>query len=76
MSFASVDDYLGSLPEQARSVMDELRRTIRAVVPDVGEKLSDGRADVGCVTLGRRPTVAETARVGPRRDRPRDGGDA
>ena len=40
MSFASVDDYLGSLPEQARSVMDELRRTIRAVVPDVGEKIS------------------------------------
>jgi uncharacterized protein YdhG (YjbR/CyaY superfamily) len=40
MSFASVEDYLGSLPEQARSVMDELRRTIRAVVPDVGEKIS------------------------------------
>ena len=38
--FASVDDYLGSLPEPTRAVMDELRRTMRAVVPDVGEKVS------------------------------------
>lgn len=38
--FVSVDDYLGSLPKPTRAVMDELRRTIRAVVPDVGEKIS------------------------------------
>jgi uncharacterized protein YdhG (YjbR/CyaY superfamily) len=38
--FATVDDYLDSLPEPTRAVMDELRRTIRAVVPDVAEKIS------------------------------------
>jgi uncharacterized protein YdhG (YjbR/CyaY superfamily) len=36
----SVDEYVGSLPEPARAVMQELRRTIRDVVPGVGEKIS------------------------------------
>jgi uncharacterized protein YdhG (YjbR/CyaY superfamily) len=38
--FTSVDEYVGSLPEPARAVMQELRRTIRDVVPGVGEKIS------------------------------------
>jgi uncharacterized protein YdhG (YjbR/CyaY superfamily) len=38
--FTSVDEYVGSLPEHARAVMQELRRTIRDVVPGVGETIS------------------------------------
>ena len=34
-----VDDYLSSLPETARAVMEELRRTVHAVVPGAGEAI-------------------------------------
>jgi uncharacterized protein YdhG (YjbR/CyaY superfamily) len=34
-----VDDYLSALPEAARTVMEELRRTIHAVVPGAGETI-------------------------------------
>ena len=36
----SVDEYIAVLPEDVRPIMEELRRTIRAVVPGVDEKIS------------------------------------
>ena len=38
--FATVEDYLASLPEDVRPVMDEIRRAVRRVVPDVTETIS------------------------------------
>jgi uncharacterized protein YdhG (YjbR/CyaY superfamily) len=35
----SIDDYLSALPEPAREVLGQLRRTIHAVVPDAGETI-------------------------------------
>ena len=37
---ASVDDYMAGLPEDRRSVMEDLRRTIRAAAPDATEAIS------------------------------------
>jgi uncharacterized protein YdhG (YjbR/CyaY superfamily) len=36
---AGLDDYLATLPDHARAVMEELRRTIHTVVPGVGETI-------------------------------------
>jgi uncharacterized protein YdhG (YjbR/CyaY superfamily) len=38
--FASVDEYIGSFPADVQEVLEEVRRTIRAVVPEAGEKIS------------------------------------
>jgi uncharacterized protein YdhG (YjbR/CyaY superfamily) len=38
--FASVDEYIGSFPPDVQQVLQEVRRTIREVVPDAGEKIS------------------------------------
>ena len=38
--FTSVDEYVDSLPEHVRPVMAGIRRSIRAVVPAVGETIS------------------------------------
>ena len=38
--FGTVDEYLDSLPEDVREILEELRQTIRAAVPGVGEKIS------------------------------------
>ena len=38
--FSSVDEYVDSLPEHVRPVMAGIRRSIRAVVPAVGETIS------------------------------------
>ena len=38
--FASVDEYIGSFPADVREVLEEVRRTVRAVVPEAGEKIS------------------------------------
>jgi uncharacterized protein YdhG (YjbR/CyaY superfamily) len=38
----AVDEYLAGLPDEAREVMAELRRTVLAVVPDAGERISYG----------------------------------
>jgi uncharacterized protein YdhG (YjbR/CyaY superfamily) len=35
----SIDDYLATLPDAARLAVEELRRTIHAVVPGVGEAI-------------------------------------
>jgi uncharacterized protein YdhG (YjbR/CyaY superfamily) len=38
--FTSVDDYIDTFPPDVQEVLQEVRRTIRAVVPDAGEKIS------------------------------------
>lgn len=38
--FASVDEYIGSFPADVQEVLEKVRRTIRDVVPDAGEKIS------------------------------------
>jgi uncharacterized protein YdhG (YjbR/CyaY superfamily) len=38
--FTTVDEYVASLPEDVRDVMERIRATIRSVVPDVGETIS------------------------------------
>lgn len=40
MTFASVDEYIESFPADVRGVLEEVRRTIHAVVPAAGEKIS------------------------------------
>ncbi len=38
--YASVDEYMASLPEDRRGVMEELRRTVRAAAPDATEAIA------------------------------------
>jgi uncharacterized protein YdhG (YjbR/CyaY superfamily) len=38
--FASVDEYIGSFPVDVQAVLEEVRRTVRAVVPEAGETIS------------------------------------
>ena len=38
--FATVDEYVASLSEEARPVLEEVRRVVHRVVPDVGETIS------------------------------------
>jgi uncharacterized protein YdhG (YjbR/CyaY superfamily) len=38
--FASVDEYIESFPADVQEVLEEVRRTIRGVVPKAGEKIS------------------------------------
>src|SRR4051794_29175644 len=40
MSFTTVDEYVAALPDDVRQVMENLRRSIRTVVPDAGETIS------------------------------------
>ena len=42
--FASVDDYIASYPEETRSQLAGVRRTIRDAAPHAGEKISYGMA--------------------------------
>ena len=37
---ATVDEYIAALPEDVRPVMEGVRRSIHAVVPDAGETIS------------------------------------
>jgi uncharacterized protein YdhG (YjbR/CyaY superfamily) len=39
-TFADVDEYIAALPEDVRPLVEGVRRSIRAVVPDVGETIS------------------------------------
>ena len=39
---ADVDEYIAALPEHVRPLMEQVRRSIRTVVPDVGETISYG----------------------------------
>lgn len=38
--FKSVDDYLATMPEATRKVLDDVRATIRQVLPDANEVIS------------------------------------
>src|SRR3954451_2407218 len=50
----AVDEYLAGLPDEAREVMAELRRTVHAVVPGAGERISYA---MPTFTLDGRPLV-------------------
>ena len=39
---ATVDDYLASLPQEARTALEDLRRIIKAAAPDATELISYG----------------------------------
>ena len=54
MTFATVDEYIASFPPDARSVLQEARRRIHAVVPAAGETISYG---IASFTLGGRYLV-------------------
>lgn len=38
--FKSVDEYMSSLPKDARSMMEEIRKTVKTVAPDAVEQFS------------------------------------
>jgi uncharacterized protein YdhG (YjbR/CyaY superfamily) len=38
--FATVDEYEQALPDDVRPLMERIRRSVRTVVPDVGETIS------------------------------------
>ena len=52
--FATVDEYLEALPDEARAAMEGVRRSIRTVVPGVGETIS---YQMPTFTLDGRPLV-------------------
>ena len=52
--FASVDEYIASFPPDVREALEEVRRTIRAVVPDAGEKIS---YQIPAITLDGKPLL-------------------
>ena len=38
--FETVDEYIASFPEAVRSILEQVRETIHAAVPEAGEKIS------------------------------------
>ena len=52
--FATVDEYLDALPDEARAAMEGIRRSIRSVVPGIGETIS---YQMPTFTLDGRPLV-------------------
>ena len=38
--FTSVDQYIGTFPEEVQKTLEEIRNTIKAIVPDAKEKIS------------------------------------
>ena len=38
----SIDDFIGQYPENIREIMEKMRSTIHAAVPNLGEKISYG----------------------------------
>ena len=42
MPFATVNEYIGSIPEPGRSTLEALRRIVRDAAPDAEERLSYG----------------------------------
>jgi uncharacterized protein YdhG (YjbR/CyaY superfamily) len=38
--FETVDEYIGSFPEDVRNILQDVRRTIRTAIPTVGETIS------------------------------------
>ena len=54
MPFATVDEYFAAQPEDVRNILEEVRRTIRGVVPDGEETIS---YQIPTVTLHGKPVV-------------------
>src|SRR3954451_24018391 len=52
--FMTVDEYVASLPEVVQPIMEEVRRVVRRVVPEVAETIS---YQMPTFTLDRRPLV-------------------
>ncbi len=52
--FASVDEYIGSFPEEVAAILSEIRRTLLAAVPNAGEKIS---YQIPAITLAGSPFV-------------------
>ena len=52
--FATVDEYVAALPDDVRPLMERIRRSIRDVVPDIGETIS---YSMPTFTLDGRPLV-------------------
>jgi uncharacterized protein YdhG (YjbR/CyaY superfamily) len=52
--FATVDEYEQALPDAVRPLMEHVRRSIRTVVPDVGETIS---YSMPTFTLGGKPLL-------------------
>jgi len=38
--FTSIDQYIGTFPEEVQKILEEIRATIKAIVPDAKEKIS------------------------------------
>jgi uncharacterized protein YdhG (YjbR/CyaY superfamily) len=38
----SIDDYIGTFPEDIQTILQKVRRTIKAAAPEAGEKISYG----------------------------------
>ena len=53
-SFSTVDEYIASYPAEVRGVLEQVRRTIRAVVPEAGEKIS---YQIPTITLADKPLL-------------------
>jgi uncharacterized protein YdhG (YjbR/CyaY superfamily) len=41
-TFATIDDYIGSFPEETQSILQQVRRTIQDAVPAAGETVRYG----------------------------------
>jgi uncharacterized protein YdhG (YjbR/CyaY superfamily) len=52
--FGSVDEYISALPDDVRPLMEQVRRSIHTVVPDIGETIS---YSMPTFTLDGRPLV-------------------
>jgi uncharacterized protein YdhG (YjbR/CyaY superfamily) len=38
--FTSIDQYIGTFPEEVQNILEEIRTTIKAIAPDAKEKIS------------------------------------
>ena len=38
--FTSIDQYIGTFPDEVQKILEEIRSTIKAIVPDAKEKIS------------------------------------
>ncbi|WP_329001262.1 hypothetical protein OHA18_43255 [Kribbella sp. NBC_00709] len=52
--FTTVDEYISSFPSDVAEILQGVRRTIRAVVPEAGEKIS---YQIPTITLDDKPLL-------------------
>jgi uncharacterized protein YdhG (YjbR/CyaY superfamily) len=52
--FATVEEYIGSFPDEVQDILREVRRTIQAAVPEASERIS---YQMAACTLGGRDLV-------------------